>query len=93
MALALIEGHHARPTKLPSGYRKAAAKSKLVAYDLPHATFKGRDAAIARKIKRQDGVRRDVVIALFHLLRAKDDDLIHSLRALTRFRHGSQSLL
>jgi hypothetical protein len=69
LALALIEGNHARPTKLPRGYRKAP---RIEVGGLQSAaTFKGRGPAIARKIKRQDGVRRDVVIALFHLLRVR----------------------
>jgi hypothetical protein len=82
LALSWLEGVPAKPTKLPRGFRKASAGSKLVGYKLEHVTIKGREAAMARKIKRGDGVRHDVVRALFHLLRAKDADLIHCLRAL-----------
>lgn len=82
-AVALMEARPARPTKLPRGFRKAPVGSKLVGYELPRATFAGRETAIRQKIKREGGgVRRDVVVALFRLLRARDEDLVRRLQAL-----------
>jgi hypothetical protein len=82
LALAVLEGRHDKPMRLPRGSRKVSAGSKLAGYELPLATFEGRERSIARKTKRGDGVRRDVVVAFVRLLRAKDDDLIECLRAL-----------
>jgi len=82
LALAWLEGVPARPTKLPRGYRKAAARSMLGGFDLPHATFEGREGAIAKN-RRGGGVRRDVVLAWVDVLRARDEkDLLRCLKAL-----------
>jgi hypothetical protein len=82
-AVAVMEARPDRPTKLPRGYRKAPAGSKLAGYVLPSASFAGRETAIRQKIKREGGgVRRDVVVALFRLLRARDEDLVRRLQAL-----------
>jgi hypothetical protein len=82
LALAWLEGVPDRPSKLPRGYRKAAARSTLGGFVLPHATFEGREGAIAKN-RRGGGVRRDVVLAWVDVLRARDEkDLIRCLKAL-----------
>jgi hypothetical protein len=82
LALAWLEGVPGRPTKLPRGYRKAAAGSMLGGFLLPDATFKGREGAIAKN-RRGGGVRRDVVLAWVDVLRARDEkDLLRCLKAL-----------
>jgi hypothetical protein len=86
-ALAVLEGTLARPMKVPRGCRKAPARSKITGFELPY-TVKGREATIARKIKREHGVRRDVVMAWFELLLAKDADLIRCLRAIADALRG-----
>jgi hypothetical protein len=82
LALAVLEGRACWPTKLPRGSRKTAVGSKLTGAWLPHATFKGREGAIA-KSRRGDWVRPDVVIAWAGVLRAEDEkQLIGCLKAL-----------
>jgi hypothetical protein len=54
-AVAVMEARPARPTKLPRVFRKAPAGSKLVGYELPLATFAGRETAIRQKIRREGG--------------------------------------
>jgi hypothetical protein len=82
LALSYAEGRVAAPTKLPRGSRKAAPGSLAVGYELPLATFEGRDATITQKLRRGDvRPRPDVVAALVYLLRAKDDDIIRRAHA------------
>jgi hypothetical protein len=64
----------------PRGSRKAPAGSKMTSFKV--SGIEGRERTIARKIKRGEGVRRDVVKAFADLLRAKDEDLLRCLRAL-----------
>src|ERR1700722_279707 len=54
LALSYAEGRVAAPTKLPRGSRKAAPGSLAVGYELPLATFEGRDATITQKLRRGD---------------------------------------
>jgi hypothetical protein len=82
MALACLEGIPDKPTKLPPGYRKAPARSRLTAFVLPHATIKGREGAIAKN-RRGGLVRPDVVRAWIDVLRAEDEkELIRCLKEL-----------
>ena len=82
LALAWLEGSPSWPTMLPRGSRKTAAHSRLGGFWLPHATFKGREGALA-KSRRGDWVRPGVVMAWVDVLRAADKkELIRCLKAL-----------
>jgi hypothetical protein len=77
LALAVLEGKMVTPSKLPRGAgRRALPHSVVMAYELPFATFKGRQVTILQKIRSGKlRPRRDVVVALVSVLRAKDDDI------------------
>ena len=81
LALSILEGRLGWPTKLPRGIRKTMARSKLTGSWLTTGTIKGREGAIA-KGRRGDRVRPGVVKAWIDVLRAGDDDLVRSLKAL-----------